>query len=66
MINAIFKMVGTNPPSILIVGGFFLIVLGTMGSASGLQVFSQLIGYGIGSLAIGAIFHLFWLWLRSR
>lgn len=61
-----FKMVGTNPPSILIVGGFLLIVLGVTGVALGLQVFSQLIGYGVGGVVIGAVFHVLWLWLKSR
>lgn len=65
MINVMFKMVGRNPPSILIVGGFLLIVLGVIGT-TGLQGYSQFTGYGIGAVAIGAIFHLIWLWLRSR
>ena len=66
MINVMFKMVGRNPPSILIVGGFLLVVLGVVGTTSGLQAYSQLTGYGIGAIAIGAIFHLMWLWLRNR
>ena len=66
MITAVFKMVGTNPPSILIVGGFMLIIFGVMGSTPGLQAFSQLTGYGIGAVAIGAILHVTWLWLRNR
>ena len=61
MIDAIFKMVGSNPASILIVGGFLFLLLGILGSASGIQILSQMIVYGFVFIILGIGLHLLWL-----
>ncbi len=63
MFNATFDFVGRNPPSILIMGGILFLLIGVMGSASGLPAVAPLINWGIGILILGVLIHLVWLFL---
>ncbi len=61
MINAVFKMVGTNPSSILIVlGGLFMFV-GFIGASIQIVPVENMVWYGLGFIVLGAVLHVIWL-----
>jgi len=61
MINAVFKMVGTNPSSILIVlGGLFMFV-GFVGASMQIAPVENMIWAGLGFIALGVVLHITWL-----
>ena len=60
LIGATFNFIGKNPPSLLIMGGILLLIIGGAGTATGIQTISY-INWGGGILVLGVLLHIMWL-----
>ena len=60
MFNANFNFIGRNPPSILIMGGILLLIIGGTGTISGIQT-ASFINWGIGIVILGVLVHILWI-----
>jgi len=60
MLRVDFDFIGRNPPSLLIMGGILLLIIGGTGTATGIQT-TFFINWGFGILILGVVVHIMWL-----
>jgi hypothetical protein len=61
MIDAVFKVVGTNPASILIVLGSLFMFTGFVGMSIQVEQVAGMTWFGLGCIVLGTVLHVMWL-----